>query len=527
MGGDGWRTARLVDVAQINPDSIGRGWPHTQIHYVDISSVGEGQIQVPPQLLALADAPSRAKRLIRSGDTVLSTVRPNRRSMFFADQPGPDWVVSTGFAVLRPQVQMIAPRFLYACVFSQSFTEYLVSQEKGAAYPAVSPEDIGNAVIPLPPLKEQQAIACILGALDDKIELNRTMNRTLEATARAIFKSWFVDFDPVHWNSARRLANIPRSEPGKWFIYAIECEGGSHYIGFTDDLHRRFDEHCRGCGADWTKAHPPVRLAYWEPVDSQAEAVAREQKLKSGSGREWLKAEIARNWTPRRPLPAGRQVKPEIAALFPDSFEPSELGEIPKGWRVDSLDGIANYLNGLALQKYPPKNAGTLPVIKIAQLRKGDSYGADLCSANLPTDYIIQDGDVLFSWSGSLEVEIWCGGAGALNQHLFKVTSHRFKKWFFFLWTLHHLNDFRLIAADKATTMGHIQRKHLSDARVLIPSKPLMDSMDNLMDPLVERVVSCRLESRTLAALRDTLLPKLISGELRVPDVERIAGRCL
>jgi len=406
--------------------------------------------------------------------------------------------------------------------------QWQVIEGGGSVFGNATRRDLATLSLPWPgnPL-EREAIGYLLGALDDKIELNRTMNRTLEATARAIFKSWFVDFDPVHWNSARRLANIPRSEPGKWFIYAIECEGGSHYIGFTDDLHRRFDEHCRGCGADWTKAHPPVRLAYWEPVDSQAEAVAREQKLKSGSGREWLKAEIARNWTPRRPLPAGRQVKPEIAALFPDSFEPSELGEIPKGWRVDSLDGIANYLNGLALQKYPPKNAGTLPVIKIAQLRKGDSYGADLCSANLPTDYIIQDGDVLFSWSGSLEVEIWCGGAGALNQHLFKVTSHRFKKWFFFLWTLHHLNDFRLIAADKATTMGHIQRKHLSDARVLIPSKPLMDSMDNLMDPLVERVVASIHESRTLAALRDTLLPKLISGELRVPDVERIAGRCL
>ncbi len=419
------------------------------------------------------------------------------------------------------------PCFVWYNLRTATWWDFINSSKTGSAQAGANAKVLGRFPLRLPPLREQQAIACILGALDDKIELNRRMNRTLEEMARAIFKSWFVDFDPVHWNSARRLANIPRSEPGKWFIYAIECEGGSHYIGFTDDLHRRFDEHCRGCGADWTKAHPPVRLAYWEPVDSQAEAVAREQKLKSGSGREWLKAEIARNWTPRRPLPAGRQVKPEIAALFPDSFEPSELGEIPKGWRVDSLDGIANYLNGLALQKYPPKNAGTLPVIKIAQLRKGDSYGADLCSANLPTDYIIQDGDVLFSWSGSLEVEIWCGGAGALNQHLFKVTSHRFKKWFFFLWTLHHLNDFRLIAADKATTMGHIQRKHLSDARVLIPSKPLMDSMDNLMDPLVERVVSCRLESRTLAALRDTLLPKLISGELRVPDVERIAGRCL
>jgi len=307
--------------------------------------------------------------------------------------------------------------------------QWQVIEGGGSVFGNATRRDLATLSLPWPgnPL-EREAIGYLLGALDDKIELNRRMNRTLEEMARAIFKSWFVDFDPVRAKAAGQ------KPPG---------------------------------------------------------------------------------------------VKPEIAALFPDTFEPSELGEIPKGWRVDSLDGIANYLNGLALQKYPPKNAGTLPVIKIAQLRKGDSYGADLCSANLPIDYIIQDGDVLFSWSGSLEVEIWCGGAGALNQHLFKVTSHRFKKWFFFLWTLHHLNDFRLIAADKATTMGHIQRKHLSDARVLIPSKPLMDSMDNLMDPLVERVVSCRLESRTLATLRDTLLPKLISGVLRVKDAERIAGRCI
>jgi len=527
MAGDGWTTLPFDHVVLVNPSvrmERGKIYP-----FVDMQAIDPGsRIVGPSEERPFKGGGSR----FMNGDTLMARITPcleNGKIARYVAPKGKDaGHGSTEFIVIRGRPNVTDNGFAYYLTKWDGVRQYCISQMTGSSgRQRVPTSALSHHEVTIPPLKEQQAIACILGALDDKIELNRRMNRTLEEMARAIFKSWFVDFDPVHWNSARRLANIPRSEPGKWFIYAIECEGGSHYIGFTDDLHRRFDEHCRGCGADWTKAHPPVRLAYWEPVDSQAEAVAREQKLKSGSGREWLKAEIARNWTPRRPLPAGRQVKPEIAALFPDSFEPSELGEIPKGWRVDSLDGIANYLNGLALQKYPPKNAGTLPVIKIAQLRKGDSYGADLCSANLPTDYIIQDGDVLFSWSGSLEVEIWCGGAGALNQHLFKVTSHRFKKWFFFLWTLHHLNDFRLIAADKATTMGHIQRKHLSDARVLIPSKPLMDSMDNLMDPLVERVVSCRLESRTLAALRDTLLPKLISGELRVPDVERIAGRCL
>jgi len=527
MADNGWVTLPFDQAVLVNPPvRLERGEVYP---FVDMQAVDPGSRSVgPSELREFKGGGSR----FMNGDTLMARITPclenGKIARYAASKAEEVGHGSTEFIVIRGRPNVTDNGFAYYLTKWDGVRQYCISQMTGSSgRQRVPTSALSHHEVTIPPLKEQQAIACILGALDDKIELNRRMNRTLEEMARAIFKSWFVDFDPVHWNSARRLANIPRSEPGKWFIYAIECEGGSHYIGFTDDLHRRFDEHCRGCGADWTKAHPPVRLAYWEPVDSQAEAVAREQKLKSGSGREWLKAEIARNWTPRRPLPAGRQVKPEIAALFPDSFEPSELGEIPKGWRVDSLDGIANYLNGLALQKYPPKNAGTLPVIKIAQLRKGDSYGADLCSANLPTDYIIQDGDVLFSWSGSLEVEIWCGGAGALNQHLFKVTSHRFKKWFFFLWTLHHLNDFRLIAADKATTMGHIQRKHLSDARVLIPSKPLMDSMDNLMDPLVERVVSCRLESRTLAALRDTLLPKLISGELRVPDVERIAGRCL
>src|SRR5690606_2645941 len=121
---------------------------------------------------------------------------------------------------------------------------------------------------------------------------------------------------------------------------------------------------------------------------------------------------------------------------FPSDFE----NNIPKGWEANGLDEIATFLNGLALQKYPPESDEEfLPVIKIAQLRKGNTEGSDRASKNLKPEYIVNDGDVLFSWSGSLEVDLWCGGAGALNQHLFKVTSDKYPKWFYFLWTRLHL----------------------------------------------------------------------------------------
>lgn len=211
----GWRGIPLGQVAQINPDAIDNKWPYAHINYIDISSVGEGQIDTPPQHIEISAAPGRAKRLLKKGDTVLSTVRPNRRSMFFAANPEKDWVVSTGFAVLRPKSHSVDPRFLYACVFNQAFTDYLVTREKGAAYPAVSSDDIASAPILLPPLDEQRAIAKILGDLDDKIDLNRRMNKTLEAMAQALFKSWFVDFEPVRakmegrWKRGQSLPGLP------------------------------------------------------------------------------------------------------------------------------------------------------------------------------------------------------------------------------------------------------------------------------------------------------------------------------
>lgn len=237
---------------------------------------------------------------------------------------------------------------------------------------------------------------------------------------------------------------------------------------------------------------------------------------------EPVRAKLEGRWQRGQSLPG---LPAQLYDLFPDRLVESELGEIPQGWEMRSLDSIANYLNGLALQKFPPESETEfLPVIKIAQLRAGNTTGADKASTRIKPEYVVVDGDVLFSWSGSLEVEVWNGGRGALNQHLFKVTSNEVPKWFYFFATRHHLSDFRAIAAGKATTMGHIQRKHLTDARIAVAPLESMRKFDAVIAPLFDQLVSNAQQSRSLAQLRDTLLPKLISGELRVPDAERILG---
>ena len=305
--------------------------------------------------------------------------------------------------------------YLYWILRTPQYRAYCAGHAMGSAVVALSRRDF--LCFPVPPLETaRKQIVALLEALDEKIELNRRMSETLEEMARALFKSWFVDFDPVRAKAAGRDTSLPKP----------------------------------------------------------------------------------------------------LADLFPDFLEDSELGDIPQGWEVRSLDEIARFLNGLALQKYPPKDGRSLPVIKIAQLRASDTAGADAANADLDPDYVVEDGDVLFSWSGSLECVLWTGGRGALNQHLFKVTSGDFPKWFYYLWIHQHLADFRHIAAGKATTMGHIQRHHLSDAKVVVPAGDTLKAANETLSPLIDKVIVTRIESRTLAALRDTLLPKLISGELRV-----------
>lgn len=282
------------------------------------------------------------------------------------------------------------------------------SRGTGTVYKSINKSDIQNLLFGIPPIDEQKKIAFILSSLDDKIELNRKMNQTLEEMGKALFKHWFVGFE------------FPNNE-------------GRPY--------------------------------------------------KSNGGK----------------------------------MVDSEFGEIPKGWEVESLDEIAIFLNGLACQKYPPTDkTDSLPVIKIAELRRGFTESSDKASSKVEEKYHVSNGDVLFSWSGSLEVCLWPCGTGILNQHLFKVTSENFPKWFYYLWILEYLSEFRTIASGKATTMGHIQRKHLTNAKVLVPDESSFDLMSLVMTPVIEKIVTNNQEINSLQSTRDSLLPRLMSGRLRV-----------
>ncbi len=210
----------------------------------------------------------------------------------------------------------------------------------------------------------------------------------------------------------------------------------------------------------------------------------------------------------------------QAQAIFSNEFLTVE--PLPNGWKQASLIDIADYLNGLAMQKYRPTADETgIRVLKIKELRQGCcDDNSELCSPSIKSEYIIHDGDVIFSWSGSLLVDFWCGGICGLNQHLFKVTSNKYDKWFYYAWTKHHLDRFIAVAADKATTMGHIKRDELSKAEVLIPNEADYKRIGALLQPIYDLIIANRIENKKLADTRDTILPKLMSGEIDISEVD-------
>lgn len=333
---------------------------------------------------------------------------------------------STEFIVIRGRPNLTDTEFVYYLAQWEEIRNYTIGQMTGTTGRQRVPTDcFDHLIIAIPSPHEQSAIAHVLGTLDDKIGLNRRMNDTLEEMAQVLFKSWFVDFDPVRAKMASRDPGLPK----------------------------------------------------------------------------------------------------HLADLFPDRLVNSELGEIPEGWEVRPIDKIATFQNGLALQKHRPQGKeNRLPVVKIAQLRSGSADSGEWATSEISPDCIINDGDVIFSWSGSLMVKLWCGGRAALNQHLFKVTSKAFPKWFYLNCIYLHLAEFRTIAAGKATTMGHIKRSHLSDALCVVPNHELLVTVDKFFSPLIEKSISSNLQSRTLSDMRDTLLPKLISGEIRLANAEKLTA---
>src|SRR5690606_10505371 len=206
-----------------------------------------------------------------------------------------------------------------------------------------------------------------------------------------------------------------------------------------------------------------------------------------------------------------------LEALAETLFRQWFVEEAKEDWEERPLSSIANFLNGLACQKFPPKDSiNRLPVLKIKDLTSGISENSDWATTDVKPEYIIRNGDVIFAWSASLMVKIWNGEDCILNQHLFKVTSEEFPKWFYYFWCKQHLREFISIAQSHATTMGHIKRSDLDEAMVLIPEEKEIEQMTIQMNPILEKIQLNNNQINSLSKLRDTLLPKLMSGEVRV-----------
>jgi len=323
--------------------------------------------------------------------------------------------------------------------FSSDFVYYNLSMRKaelqhlasgGSTMPILNKSSFSAIKIEIPSLLEQREIAALFASLDDRIALLRETNTTLEAIAQALFKSWFVDFDPVRAKQ-------------------------------------------QGC----------------EPEGMDA----------------------------------------STAALFPDSFEESELGLVPNGWTTCPVYDLGTYINGAAYKAFDPNLARRgLPIIKIAELKAGVTLQTAYSDVAMPEKYRIQTGDILFSWSGnpdtSIDTFVWAYDQAWLNQHIFRVIPHAVKERSFLLRILKHLRPvFAELARNKQTTgLGHVTVSDLKHLQVIKPKKTVLEYFDKAVAPIHDTMFNNEKIIQNLIALRDTLLPRLISGQLRLPAVEAL-----
>lgn len=193
--------------------------------------------------------------------------------------------------------------------------------------------------------------------------------------------------------------------------------------------------------------------------------------------------------------------------------------EIPIDWHCGNLFEIAVFTNGLACQKFRPKDdEAPLPVIKIREMHDGISADTEEVTPNIPESVKVYNGDVLFSWSASLEVVLWAYGLGGLNQHIFKVTSaNDFPKSFYYFQLLDYVDVFKKMAEARKTTMGHITQDHLQQSTIAIPdNKDIADRFEELISPIFRQIIKSQEEILNLTKQRNELLPLLMNGQVSV-----------
>ena len=422
---NGWSTVTLGDYIEINDSAYTpkEAWPF--VNYLDTGNITENRIGEIQHLIAGKDRiPSRARRKVQPGDIVYSTVRPNQKHFGLLKSIPDNFLASTGFSVIRGKTDFVCTDFIFWFLAQDHIVEQLhtIAEHSTSAYPAIRSDDIERLTLNLPPLSEQRAIAHILGTLDDKIELHRRMNETLEAMARALFKSWFVDFAPVRAKMEGRDTGLPKG----------------------------------------------------------------------------------------------------IADLFPDRFVDSECGEIPQGWKAGCLADIAiaprrnvdpanldDETPYIGLEHMPRRSIALTAWEKIGKVMSNKS--------------IFKEGEVLF---GKLRPYFHKVGVAPINGACstdIVVIASRSTEWSAFVLACVSSVEFVSYTnqGSTGTKMPRTNWTTMGDYRICLPATPVVGVFQNAMKPVLEQITANVHESRTLATLRDTLLPKLISGEIRLRDAAR------
>ena len=447
MGGE-WAEYRIGEIAAIvggsTPSTVDPSNFNGEIPWLtpkDLSSPHDRYISRGERNLSRKGFERCSAQLLPVG-TVLLTSRAPIGYVAIAKN---EIATNQGFRSLVPKPGFDSG-FLYYWI--KAHIEELQRHANGSTFQELSGAALAQIRIRIPHLSEQQAIACILGAFDDKIELNRQMNRTLEEMARAIFKSWFVDFDPVRAKAAVR------------------------------------------------SAHP-----------------------------SWTNEQVSRAACPN--------LKPEIAELFPDSFEDSKLGEIPRGWKVRPIGDVVQILGGgTPSTKEPaywegsihpfctPKDMASLtdPVLLQTERHLTDKGLAKVSSGQLPLGTVLLSSRAPIGYLAVAETPI------SINQGIIAmVCDGELPNLYVLHWTKSNMD--RILTNANGSTFMEISKRNFRPIAAVVPSPEVLNDFMRVVEPMHRRVVSSLKQIRQLANLRDFLLPRLISGDLVVAEGERIVGR--
>ena len=425
---ENWPKVQLGDCIVMSEATYSHREEWRYVNYLDTGSITDNRIDAFQCLdINNVKLPDRARRKVAPGDVVYSTVRPNQRHFGLLRDVPENFLASTGFAVFRAREDIADTGFVYWFLTQERIVEQLqtIAEHSTSAYPSIRPADIRGLDINLPPLPEQRAIAHVLGTLDDKIELNRRMNRTLEAMARALFKSWFIDFDPVRAKMEGRYPYLP----------------------------------------------------------------------------------------------------PEIWELFPGTLDEECK---PVGWTTYTLSDLAHYHRStLAPDAWPER---IYEHYSIPAYDAGNEPAIDLGNSIKSNKTIVPEGAILLSKLNPEIERVWLpnpsGEAPQIASTEFLALTPVVPATRNVLYCLFGSPGFRVKMAARVTgTSKSHQRvppKSLLACEVLTANPMLLALFDEKISPMMNRLLSNRQESRKLVQTRDTLLPKLISGEIRIHNAEKL-----